>query len=79
MTLSLGAASVSEGAGTATITATLNAPAPPGGVSVSLYSSGGNGATDGTDYALPGSIYISAGDRSGSATITITDDTVARV
>ena len=75
VTLSLGDASVSEGAGTATITATLNAPAPPGGVSVSLYSSGGN-AADGTDYTLPGSIYISAGDRSGSATITITDDTV---
>ncbi len=74
--LSLGDASVSEGAGTATITATLNAPAPPGGVTMSPYSSGGN-ATDGTDYTLPGSIYISAGDRSGSATITITDDTVA--
>ena len=73
--LSLGTASVSEGAGTATITATLNAPALPDGVSVSLYSSGGN-ATDGTDYTLPGSIYISAGDRSGSATITITDDVV---
>ena len=76
VTLSLGAASVSEGAGTATITATLNAPAPPGGITMSPYSSGGN-ATDGTDYTLPGSIYISAGDRSGSATITITDDTVA--
>ena len=76
VTLSLGDASVSEGAGTATITATLNAPAPPGGISMSPYSSGGN-ATDGTDYTLPGSIYISAGDRSGSASITITDDTAA--
>ena len=74
--LSLGDASVSEGAGTTTVTATLNAPAPPDGVSVSLYASGGN-ATDGTDYTVPGSIYISAGDRSGSAPITITDDTVA--
>ena len=76
VTLSLGTASVSEGAGTATITATLDAPAPPGGVTMSPYSSGGN-ATDGTDYTLPGSIYISAGDRSGSASITITDDTAA--
>ena len=76
LTLSLGQATVGEDIGTVSITATLDAPAPPDGVSVSLYSSGGN-ATDGTDYTLPASIYIAAGERSGSASITITDDAVA--
>ena len=76
LSLSLGQATVGEDAGTVSITATLDAPAPPDGVSVSLYSSGGN-ATDGTDYTLPASIYIAAGERSGSASITITDDAVA--
>ena len=75
LTLSLGQATVGEDAGTVSITATLDAPAPPDGVSVSLYSSGGN-ATDGTDYTLPASIYIAVGERSGSASITITDDAV---
>ena len=73
--LSLDQISVSEDVGTVNITATLDAPAPPDGASVSLYSSGGN-ATEGTDYTLPASIYIPAGERSGSASITISDDTV---
>ena len=76
LTLSLGRASVGEDTGTVDITATLDAPAPPEGVSVSLYSSGGT-ATEGADYTLPASINIAAGERSGSASITIADDTVA--
>ena len=76
LSLSLGQATAGEDAGTVNITATLDAPAPPDGVSVSLYSSGGN-ATEGTDYTLPASINIAAGERSGSASITITDDTLA--
>ena len=76
LSLSLGQASVGEDVGTVDITATLDAPAPPEGVSVSLYSSGGT-ATEGTDYTMPTSIYIAAGERSGSASITIADDTVA--
>ena len=76
ITLSLGQSSVGEDIGTVNITATLDAPAPPDGVSVSLYSSGGT-ATEGTDYTLPASITIPAGERSASASITILDDTVA--
>ena len=75
MALSLSQSSVGEGVGTVNITATLDAPAPPDGASVSLYSSGGN-ATEGTDYTLPASIYIAAGERSGSVSITISDDAI---
>ena len=76
LTLYLDQATVGEDTGTVNITATLDAPAPPEGVSVSLYSSGGT-ATEGTDYTMPTSINIAAGERSGSASITITDDAVA--
>ena len=76
LTLYLDQATVGEDTGTVNITATLDAPAPPEGVSVSLYSSGGT-ATEGTDYTMPTSINILAGERSGSASITITDDAVA--
>ncbi len=76
LTLSLGQATVGEDAGAVNVTATLDAPAPPEGASVSLYSSGGT-ATEGTDYTMPTSINIPAGERSGSASITITDDAVA--
>ena len=77
MTLSLDPASVSEGAGTTTVTATLDAPAPPDGVEVGVYASSGGNATDGVDYSIPAAgIAISGGQQSGSASITITDDSL---
>ena len=75
ITLSLNPVSVHEGNGTTTITATLDAPAPPDGVDISLYASDGN-ATDGVDYTLPNTITIPPGEQSGSASIAITDDSL---
>ena len=76
VTLALGQDTVSESAGGVTLTATLDAPAPPGGLSLPLYPLQGGTADQGADYTLPESIAIPAGQRSGSVRIGITDDTL---
>ena len=63
-----------EGGPTVTLTATLDQPAPDGGTTVTLTTSGT--ATRGADYTLsPATIAIAAGATSGTATITVVDDT----
>ena len=74
LSLELAQAKVKEDVGDVTVTATLDQPAPPGGASVALYPATGSTATRNADYALPSSVDIAEGERSGSATITITDD-----
>ena len=76
VTLSLGRVSVSESVGSVSVTATLDAPAPPGGVSLSLSSGYDSTAVAGADFSMDASIDIPVGQRSGSAAVTITDDAV---
>ena len=72
--LALDAATVSENAGQVTLTATLDAPAPPGGVSLLLYPGIDAAAARDADYTMPDSIEIPAGERSGTGKITVADD-----
>ncbi len=74
MTLALDAATVSEGAGRVTVTATLDVPAPYGGVSLLLYPGMDDTAALNADYTMPDRMEILAGERSGTSSITITDD-----
>ena len=74
VTLALDQTPVSESAGPVTVTATLDAPAPEGGVSLRLYPASGSTAARDADYAMPNAIAIAARQRSGTASITITDD-----
>ena len=78
VTLALGQTSVSESGGTVTVTATLDAPAPAdgNGVSLGLYAGGSSTATRNSDYTMPDTIAIAAGQRSGTASIVITNDAV---
>ncbi|MCA9010039.1 MAG: VCBS repeat-containing protein [Planctomycetaceae bacterium] len=76
VTLSVSPASIAENGGVATFTATLSAPAPAGGVTVSLEFSGN--ATDPADYTRSGTqILIAAGATTGTVTATAKADTVA--
>ncbi|MCY4364899.1 MAG: hypothetical protein OXE17_01530 [Chloroflexi bacterium] len=52
MTLAPGAAAVSESAGPVTVTATLDAPAQPEGVSLALYPGSGSAADPGLPTPL---------------------------
>ena len=70
------ARTVGEDAGAVPLTATLDVPAPHGGISLRLFPGPDDTATRNADYAMPDSIDISAGQRSGTASITITDDSV---
>ena len=74
VTLALGQTAVSESAGTVTITATLDAPAPEGGLGGFLFAGGDSTAADGIDFTLPFDIFIPGGQRSRAVTISITDD-----
>ena len=74
LTLALDPARVSESGGQATITATLDAPAPLAGVSLGLYPSTDSTAARDIDYTLPATIAIPEGEQSGSARIEVTDD-----
>ena len=67
---------VSESAGEVAVTVTLNAPAPYGGITFRLVPSPDDTATRDTDYTMPASINIPAGERSGSGVIKVTDDGV---
>ncbi len=74
--LSLDASTVSESAGTATLTATLDAPAPDGGIGGFLTAGADGTASENIDFTMPLSIFIPGGQRSATATVTITDDDV---
>jgi hypothetical protein len=75
VTLSVSPATITENGGVATFTATLSAPAPTGGVTVTLDFSGN--ATDPTDYATSGTqIVIAAGATMGTVTATAKADAV---
>ena len=74
--LALSRTSVGEEAGTVTVTATLDAPAPEGGVTAALFSGNDSAAERVADYTLPDTIAIPAGQRSGTALLSIVDDAV---
>ncbi len=74
LTLALDPARVSESGGWAAITATLDEPAPPGGVSLHLYPSNDSTAVRDVDYTLSASVAIAAGNRSGTALVRVIDD-----
>ena len=76
VTLSLDAATVSESAGEVTVTATLDAPAPEGGIGGFLFAGEDGTATEDVDFTMPLSIFIPGGQRSATAAISITDDAV---
>ena len=75
-TLSLTASGIpAEGDPAVTVTATLDQPAPAGGTTVTLIPSGTAGT--GTDYTLtPTTFTIAAGQKAGTATIWVIDDSV---
>ena len=74
VTLSLDAATVGESAGTVTVTATLDAPAPDGGIGGFLFAGADGTASEGIDFTMPLEIFIPGGQRSATDSITITDD-----
>ena len=76
VTLSLDAATVSEDAGDVTLTVTLDAPAPEGGIGGFLFAGDDGTATADVDFTLPFSIFIPGGERSATATVSIIDDAV---
>ena len=80
VTLSIEPARVSEKAGTATVTATLDNPVPSKDADLMFtlsHVASASTATEGVDYALPdpAEIIIAAGESSGSAHIEIKLDT----
>ncbi len=74
VTLALDAASVSESAGPATLTATLDAPAPEGGIGGFLFAGADGTASQGVDFTVPLAIFVPGGQRSATASISITGD-----
>ena len=70
--------SVAETAGSVTVTATLDQPAPAGGVEVTLEPRSGDPGTaaPGRDYTLPETFTVAAGDTSAEADVIIIDDAV---
>ena len=74
VTLALDAATVSESAGQVTVTATLDAPAPEGGIGGFLLAGEDSTASEDIDFTMPLGIFIPGGQRSATATISITDD-----
>ena len=78
VTLSLDRTAVSESVGTVRVTATLDEPAPVdgSGISLRLYPANTSTAAQGADYTMPASIDIAAGQRSGSADVTVVDDDI---
>ena len=65
---------VDEDARDGTVTATLDHPAPHGGISLNLYPHGDDTASRDADYTMPDAIAIAAGERSGTATLKVVDD-----
>ncbi len=64
--------SVAEDGGSVTVTATLDYPAGAEGLVVNLTA--GGSATIGADYTMPSSFTVAAGERTGTATVAVTDD-----
>ncbi len=76
VTLALSQARVSESGGQVTVTATLDAPAPEGGMGGFLFAGEDGTASEDIDFTMPLSIFIPGGQRSGTATLSITGDDV---
>ena len=80
LTLTVPAAtSLSEAAGsrTVTVTATLSSAAGSGGVTVNISAASGATATGGgVDYSLASTITIASGNTTGTATLTVVDDSL---
>ncbi len=76
VTLALSQARVSESGGEVTVTATLDAPAPEGGMGGFLFAGEDGTASADIDFTMPFEIFIPGGQRSGTATISITGDDV---
>ena len=74
VTLTLDAATVDEDVGDVTLTATLDAPAPEGGIGGFLFAGAEGTASEDIDFTMPLGIFIPGGQRSATATISITDD-----
>ena len=74
VTLALDAASVSESAGQVTLTATLDAPAPEGGIGGFLFAGADGTASQDIDFTMPLGIFVPGGQRSATAAISITGD-----
>ena len=74
VTLALGQTAVSESGGPVSVTATLDAPAPKGGLGGFLLADLDGTATEDIDFTMPLSIFIPDGQQSGTAAISITDD-----
>ncbi len=75
LTLTVPSGTVSEDAGTVTVTATLDQPAPAGGVQVTLTSRPISGrAQVGYDFSLPPTFTIAESQTAGTADITILDN-----
>ena len=75
LTLSASSATVNEDQGAVTITATLDQPAPEGGVRVTLTSRRiGGRASVGTDFTLPPAFTIAENQTTATADITLIDD-----
>ena len=71
-----GGGTVVESAGTVTITATLDHAAGSDGVAVTLAAKAGSSATATSDYTLPQAFTITEGTKTGTASVTIVNDTV---
>ena len=76
VTLSLDRTTVAESAGTVTVTATLDAAAPEGGVGGFLTADAASTATADVDYTMPVGVFIAGGQTSATATLTVTDDDI---
>ena len=76
VTLALDPASVSESAGQATLTATLDGPAPEGGIGGFLFAGADGTASQDIDFTMPLEIFIPGGQRSATAAVSITGDDV---
>ena len=75
LTLTVPSGTVDEDAGTVTVTATLDQPAPAGGVQVTLTSRPiASRARVGSDFTLPPAFTIAENQTVGTADITLIDD-----
>ena len=74
VTLALSQDTVDEDVGQVMLTATLNQPAPAGGLELRLYASPDDTAARDTDYTMPESVTVPYGGLSASTRIRITDD-----
>ncbi len=72
--LVLDAATASESAGEVTLTATLDAPAPEGGIGGFLFAGADGTASQDIDFTMPLGFFIPGGQRSATAAISITGD-----